>query len=211
MARGGERRVDSKRRRVGHVWLLRAVTVRRSIVIPAACCFLATGALIACGDDADDHDASGKEQATSTPFPVPTDREHEAQLRAEQDDRAMACMRELGYEVKPSAEDATGWEITKPGMDDEEFSEQLDGCYAAAGSVPDVPVTAAEAAGMYDLTLELVACLTARGAQVSEPPSRAQWVETFLSGAPPWTPYEQPGLHTEHSSECPEPVLSDLG
>lgn len=56
--------------------------------------------------------------------------------------------------------------------------------------------------------------LEEQGAVVSEPPSREEWIETFLDysegASSPWTPYG-PGMLTAYGSVCPQPGLFDRG
>lgn len=131
---------------------------------------------------------------------------------SEYEDRTVACFEEEGLTVTPvDGVDGPPWEIGRGGLDDAAYEPIIDMCIDRVGDPPIAPVTPEEASGMYDLTLELAACLEAHGVTVADPPSREQWVEIFLEGEPPWTPYESdPQSFGRFSSDCGQPELADL-
>lgn len=148
--------------------------------------------------------SSGTAQATDV------DRQQEAELRSEHDDRMMECMRDQGFDVEEVDGPDGGWELTNPNVDDETYIKLMSECSSLVGEVPEVPVGPAEAEGMYELVLNLVDCLEAEGISVSEVPSRELWVESMLAGEAPWSPYSDPQVYATYAALCPQPTLADL-
>lgn len=131
-------------------------------------------------------------------------------LLAEHGDKIRQCLEDQGFTTVDVADGSGRWEVDQGGLDEATFEGVLKKCGESAGEVPIAPVTPEEASGMYDLNLEVKACLEAKGVTVPDPPSRAEWVETFLSGEPPWTPYSEPGVEGRYGITCGQPTLADL-
>lgn len=96
---------------------------------------------------------------------------------------------------------AEGWEVTvdlpqngiganPPPSQMEVFRGALKACMQESGTSPNqIPVTPESAADYYDHMLVTKDCLEARGITASEPPSKATFMDDYLAGRAPWSPY----------------------
>lgn len=115
------------------------------------------------------------------------------------------CARSYGAD----AEIIDGNSIRNPVAEGRETADGLDAaCVQDVGPVPEAPpASAALLVGMYEGYVEQAACLEAAGYTVSEPPSRAAWVEGY--GADSWNPLGDvlatTGSAIQAVGECPEP------
>lgn len=138
-------------------------------------------------------------------------REREAQLISEYEDRMVACFRDEGLEVAVGGEIGGGWQL-EPGTSGGSTQDVMRRCNERIGTPQIAPPSPEEASQLYDLTLEMAACLEARGVEVSEPPSREAWVETTLADRPAWTPYDDAGAYTAANlAACPQVSITDIG
>lgn len=140
-------------------------------------------------------------------------RDEEAELIAEYDDRYVSCMEGEGIAVTRISDQGGGWEFDFSGLERDAFEAISASCFDAAGDPPPIsPPTRTELAALYDLNISAKECLEGEGANVSEPPSREVWIESYLdesSSAGPWTPYG-PGMLSTFGAACPQPDLYDI-
>ena len=112
----------------------------------------------------------------------------------------VACVQDAGW---PTAElNSTGDGISVPDLtaqQREDFRRAHDVCAERAGEAPNsAPLSEDQVRELYAHLVEMVDCIEDRGYEVaSEPPSETVFVETYLSGEPPWSPYV--GLDTSMS------------
>lgn len=156
--------------------------------------------------------------SSSVPLSVATsdrvDRELEAQLHAEYTDRFMSCMSELGMTVTEL--DDGGFEVIGDGTP-ESVNLAQEECLARVGTVaPYAPVTAEEADALYDLELAVKVCLEEQEVNVSEPPSRENFIESYLAHSKgvttvsPWSAYRAVLDPSELEEICPPATLSGI-
>jgi hypothetical protein len=134
-------------------------------------------------------------------------RAHDADLIAEHNDRMHACYEDHGVTVTRAGDDR--WTLDNGG--DVDLLIQISKeCADEVGPPPIRPPDEIDARHMYDLALRQAQCLRDLGLDVSEPPSRESWVDTFLAGDPPWTPYDGRTMPESALTTCPDPQLQDL-
>lgn len=99
------------------------------------------------------------------------------------------CLRDRGWAVTVD-EAFLSIEATGAGEQGEAFAAANTECAAAAGPQPNAaPMTVDEIGQQYDYLVQMKACLEAQGYSVSEPTSRTRFIDDYLSGNPPWSPY----------------------
>jgi len=149
-------------------------------------------------------------QAPNTPpSGAPVDRAAEAEVHAEYFDRYHSCLAELGITVTPT-EDG-GFEVDPGAGGDAALAEADAACKARLGDPPDyAPVTREELTKLYDTELATRDCLEANGYDVREPPSREEFIESYLgdqAGIAAWSSYTDVLDPTEIEDTCPQPTL----
>lgn len=161
--------------------------------------------------DSPSETAPGRE--TPLPGDALVDRAKEAELNAEYFDRFIACMKEQGMTVNPV--EGGGFSIDPGGGGDAALSQAEDECRATIGEDPGyAPVTADEAAMLYDAELFTKKCLENLGYAIPEAPSREEFIETYLqpfTGVSPWSAYGDIEDPLAVSDKCPPPSLASLG
>ena len=102
------------------------------------------------------------------------------------------CMHGAGWDVTVDA-DQNGIEMdTLPSSQRGPFRESLAKCERESGPQPnETPITADVAANIYKHLVSMKACLADHGVSTSEPPSQAAFVDDYLSGQAPWSPYSE--------------------
>lgn len=142
---------------------------------------------------------------------TPVDRELEAELNAEYFDRFLGCMRDLGFEVTPTDDGG----FTLSGDPDALASAEAE-CKSRIGPDPGyAPVTAEEAAALYDRELAVMGCLEEQGVQVPEPPSREAFIQSYLAlqegtdTTSPWSAYRSVRDPAVFEEACPPADLTD--
>lgn len=77
-----------------------------------------------------------------------------------------------------------------PSEQREAFISANKACEKAAGRSPnDVPMTAQRAKRIFQHLIGSAKCLAAEGYPSAEPPSESKFVDDYLSGRPPWSPF----------------------
>ena len=100
------------------------------------------------------------------------------------------CMKDQGWDVRVDVEQNGIISDTLPASQQASFSRGRESCEKQVGRAPnDVPMTPKLASDMYDHLLQMKDCLKDEGFQSSEPPSRSTFVEDYMSGRPPWSPF----------------------
>lgn len=141
-------------------------------------------------------------------YPAPTSRQQGAEIRAEWNDRVMACMRDAGYEVTPLGDGSYEINVGSESEDAFAAADRIEAaCGDAVGPYPTpAPITPDEASALYDANLEAKQCLESQGVVVSEPPSRETFIEAYLGmTVAPWSPYD--GVGSSYDAVCPQPQL----
>lgn len=100
------------------------------------------------------------------------------------------CMHGAGWDVTVDADQLGIGMDTLPSSQVGPFRESLAKCEHESGPQPnETPITADAAANMYKHLVRMKACLEDHGLSTSEPPSQAAFVDDYLSGQAPWSPY----------------------
>lgn len=120
--------------------------------------------------------------------PVSTDQP--AETMDEWLSRVEVCLEDRGWDVEIDleqngiiADSVTSDQTSAFGRDEESCSEQ-------AGKAPnDVPMTPELAGKIFDHLVEMRVCLSTFGYETSEPPARTKFIDDYMSGRPPWSPF----------------------
>lgn len=105
-------------------------------------------------------------------------------------ERVQTCLEEEGWEVSVDYEQ-NGIAIDNLPTDQQAAYRAADeACEKAAGRAPnDVPMTAERAKEIFRHLIKAATCLEDEGYPSSEPPSESKFVDDYLSGNPPWSPF----------------------
>lgn len=115
------------------------------------------------------------------------------------------CLRQRGWEVTVGSD---GLGVDYPTDQANQFETDQAACIEIAGIDTGAPaISEEEADWLYDAFLDIVPCVEAQGITVSEPPSRAAFVEQTVTGSiVPWHPYDgAPERSDELMVDCPIP------
>lgn len=126
-----------------------------------------------------------------------------------------ACMTDLGVPMRLSTTGDGIEPVSHEGRDAQAdaSASAYSVCSEQAGGYPEMPPppTAEELGRLYELNLDVLACLEDNGFPSTDPPSREVYVQTYLAsysgGSAPWSPYVEPTPRTLEM--CPEPTMSD--
>lgn len=133
------------------------------------------------GPDSSDIDEDVASKAPSVAADLPDPLEYATKMGR--------CMEEDGWDVSI---EATGYEVKLLKGQEEAYFESAEKCRDLHGFPSEGPTITEEMAGdLYDELLEVAECVTGRGIEVEDPPSRATFVETLMDHPLPiWHPYE---------------------
>lgn len=101
--------------------------------------------------------------------------------------KMVQCMGDKGWDVKVHPDG--GLEANYPNDQAERYIGDNEQCREETGFGRSSPVTAEQAAKIYDELLRVADCVRALGYDVSEPPSKQAYVEGLMNGRLPWHPY----------------------
>lgn len=100
------------------------------------------------------------------------------------------CLDQLGWKVSVDIEQNGIINDTLPADQRDSFNRDNESCQDQIGRAPnDVPVTPELASEIYDHLIRMRACLAKRDFSSSEPPSRSVFVDDYMSGRAPWSPF----------------------
>ena len=126
--------------------------------------------------------------------------------------RVVECLHQTGWDDASVTPDGSGIQLDHlPAAQRAAFTAARTACEESAGPQPNAtPLTRADVEALYDQMLAARACLTELGHTSTEPPSKAQFVDDYLSGQAPWNPYsELSALDQEEwariNEVCPQP------
>lgn len=130
-------------------------------------------------------------QSSDSSGPQPTAK-HET--LEEWNEAVIRCLHDEGWTSARLTTDGNGVGLEVPEVTAEQrpaFQLVLDQCNSAAGAPPNSdPLSEAEISEIYTHLLGAVVCLEEQGFNVAEPPpSEAVFMEDYLSGEPPWSPF----------------------
>lgn len=100
------------------------------------------------------------------------------------------CLQEKGWDSELDEETAQIY-TPVPDGDDRAFDEDDAACFEELGVDPDRDLTSSEFDTLYEQYIDGMDCLTDAGYDVSEPPSRQVFEETYDSDA--WVPWTEVG------------------
>lgn len=99
------------------------------------------------------------------------------------------CLRDAGWEAEVTPRPPSV-ESDYPASQREAFIRDDRACTKKLGRGPvPPPITRERAESRYEYHVKMRGCLSEHGYETSEPPSKEQFVNTALSGRPPWNPY----------------------
>lgn len=123
----------------------------------------------------------------------------------------VGCLQSQGWDVKADPVQMSINADTLPRSQVSAFKKASADCEQQAGPQPnDTPITAAKATQIYEHLLATKSCLEEHGFSTSEPPSRGAFVDDYLNGRAPWTPYSDVRRDVsedkwqELNRECPQ-------
>lgn len=155
-------------------------------------------------------DDSAMPSVTAQTRPAPVTATPTTQLTGEEHEAAMArCLREQGWEVRVVTDDPQGgYDIEYPVEQQGQFDVDRNACLAIYGSgIPEYDE--ASAGEVYDELMVMAGCVEEAGFPISDPPSKASWVEAFVARPiPPWHPYDEAvdaGQLAAVEAACPPP------
>lgn len=122
------------------------------------------------------------------------------------------CLHEAGWDDVSVSADGSGLELDNlPTAQRAAFGSARSTCEEAVGPQPNAaPMTHTEVEALYGELVTAKACLSGLGYVISEPPSKAQFVESYFTDQGPWYPYaELPELAAAQwdriNEVCPQP------
>lgn len=170
------------------------------------CAVLLASLTFSCSAGAGGTADEGEQQRTTPDAPAGT-------FGGTQDEWIVAtveCLRDAGWDAQADFEQ-DGFEIPSFTFEQRDALMKAEAdCARSVGELPDEPPMSAEEIGeQYDYFVEeLIPCLTERGYQVDDPPSRDAFVEAYYSNDS-WSPYLNVDPVTEDdwreiNRECPQ-------
>lgn len=174
--------------------------ISRGTALPRRSHFLGAFLLLsACSD------AVEKEYGITTSLTTST---AESDPVEEFDQRFRACLEENGFTVSLDGEGVSSVDV--PEDQDEVFLQIAAECRSEAGWRLLGPPTPEELGLAFDARIQVADCLEGLGYLVTDPPSRAAWID---SGGTMWDPYDNliPGVSISEdeydriSATCPNP------
>lgn len=102
-----------------------------------------------------------------------------------------ACLSDAGWETNVDFAQNAISPISLPEDQNDAFMSASQNCEQQVGKAPnDVPMTIDSAAAIYDHLVEMRSCLlTNFHYETSQPPARSVFVDDYLAGRAPWSPY----------------------
>lgn len=124
----------------------------------------------------------------------------------------VGCLRQEGWQARLTVDHTGIADESVPPSRQAAYQAASDRCEQAAGAPPNaVPMTAEHAASIYRRLLAVRTCLSDHGYTTSEPPAQQEFVQNYLAGTPPWSPYldvpqdVQGQAWTDLNRACPQP------
>lgn len=125
----------------------------------------------------------------------------------------VGCLNRQGWSARITADHSGIADVDLPPSRQAAYQAASETCERAAGPPPnDVPMTADHARAIYRALVAVRSCLAAHGYPTAKPPAQESFVQDYVSGRAPWSPYlEVPSqvqgqAWVDLNRVCPQPA-----